>query len=207
LFKFDALVFLCHDEVSFLIYLFPKNFPQNLCPAFFFSFSHPLLKMYAKLLPLISKVLFYELNVGVDIKVANQQRILTFPNSKNTPNIAAQASRLLNSSLYIHLKTHPTPGSPTTESLNYEPSHFILTSAWLILGGLCKSFLVIKHIPSQSYIPFIWKVAIILSSFFLMGPLFIYFFAIFIILTSSAHDCEKKRILLLVGSTIKQMNL
>jgi hypothetical protein len=163
--------------------------------------------MYSKLLPLISQALFYKLDVGIDFKVANQQRNLTFP---KTPNIADQASKLLDRSLYIQLKNQLDRyrlHAGTTEFLNYEPIFFILTSAWLILGGLCQSFVVIKHIAAQSYIPFIWKVAIVLSSFFLMGPLFIYFFSIFIILTSSAPDPEKKRILLLVGSTINHMNL
>jgi hypothetical protein len=141
--------------------------------------------------------------VGVDIKVANQQRSLAFP---KTPNIADQVSKLFTRSLYIHEKTS-FPSPPFPEYIYYEPIHFILTTTWLVFGGLFQSSAVLKNVSKQPYIPFIWKVAIILSSFFLMGPLFIYFFSIFTILTSNASIPEKKRVLLLVGSMIKQINM
>jgi hypothetical protein len=155
--------------------------------------------MYVKLLFLISQVIFYILDVGVDIKIANEHRSLTFPSNAS---IAYQASKLLNRKLYIRLdKTFMYP----LESLNYEPIHFLLTTTWQILGGLIQSAVILKNMKKQTYIPLIWKVAIIISSFLLMRSLFIYFFSIFIILTSNASIPEKNRILLLVGSVIKQM--
>jgi hypothetical protein len=93
------------------------------------------------------------------------------------------------------------------EYFNYEPIHFLLTTAWLVLGGLFQSSVLLKNIQNQWYIPLIWKVAIIMSSLFMMGPPFIYFFSIFTILTSNASIPEKKHILFLVGSRIKQMHL
>jgi hypothetical protein len=163
--------------------------------------------MFLKLLGLISQVFFYELDLGVDIKVANQQRNLAFTscNQKDTT-IFDQASRLFNRTFYIHLNFHSETYEPL-KSLNYEPIHFILTTAWLVLGGLFQSFVILKNIQKQSYIPLIWKVAIMISSFFLVGPLFIFYFCIYTILISNASTPEKERILLLVGSMIKLMNL
>jgi hypothetical protein len=59
--------------------------------------------MFVKLLSLIFQVLFYELDVGVDIKVANEQYKLVFPNHNLT--LLDQASSLLNRTIYINEDT------------------------------------------------------------------------------------------------------
>jgi hypothetical protein len=169
--------------------------------------------MYTKLLSLISQIIFYEVDLGVDFKVANQQRNLIF---SDTLNIYGQANQLLNKTFYVHSYETPyrnlTMDEPVDydliniEYLYYEPMHFLLTATWLVLGGFFQSFVVLKNIQNQTYIPLIWKLAIIISSLFMMGPLFIYFFCIFVIITSDASIPEKKLILILVGFIIKQMN-
>jgi hypothetical protein len=134
--------------------------------------------MYVKLLSLISQVVFYELDVGVDIKVANQQRKLIFPKNLS---LAEQASRLFERTLYINQKpdiesdiesdipgrtgrtdleqtwkpvgqTDSRPDSRAavvTESLNFQPIHFVLTTTWVILGGLIQSYALLKNVKKQ----------------------------------------------------------
>jgi hypothetical protein len=162
--------------------------------------------MYAKLLLLFSQVLFYELDYGVDIRISNQQRNLIFSSHNiKALDIADQARRFFNKTLYI--KQSKINKFETLVSFNYEPIHFILTTAWLVMGGLFQSFVVLKSIQDQPYIPIIWKVAIVISTFFLIGPLFIFYFSIFILLNSNTSIPEKKRIILLVDSRNKQINL
>jgi hypothetical protein len=175
---------------------------MSLCTSFSFSFLVPLLKMYMKLVPLIFRVFFYALDFGSDIKVANQQRKLTF-SSHNLENlsIADQATSFFNRTFYKYIQLE---SDIKILSLNYEAIHFIMTTAWLVLGGMFQTSVIVKNIQNQAYIPLIWKVAIIMSSVFMMGPLFISYFSIFTILVSNGSILDKKRSLLLVGSIIKQ---
>jgi hypothetical protein len=171
--------------------------------------------MLVKILSLISKIIFYELDVGVDIKVAKEQwNLLPFQENSSFDD---KANQLLNRTLYIlqndidfdchGVSVKKTSCNYPTESLNYEPVHFLLTVTWLVLGGLFQFLIMLPNLKNQSYIPFIWKVAIGLSSLFVMGPLYIYFFSLFFIATSKASIPDKKRILLMVGSMVKQMDL
>jgi hypothetical protein len=156
--------------------------------------------MLFKILSLISKILFYELDLGVDVKVANQQwNLLPFQENSSFDD---KASLLLNRTLYI-TQNKVLFSKAVTESLNYETVHFLLTITWLVLGGLFQSLIVLPNLKNQYYIPFIWRVAIRLSSLFLMGPLYVYFFSSFFIVTSKASIPEKQSILLKVGSMIK----
>jgi hypothetical protein len=36
-----------------------------------------------------------------------------------------------------------------TEELNYEPIHFVLTSTWLVMGGLFQTCVVLRNIQNQ----------------------------------------------------------
>jgi hypothetical protein len=91
--------------------------------------------MFTKLLSLIVKIIFYEVDLGVDIKVANQQHNIIFPNN---PTICAQADKLLNRTFYVHSynMSHKLIDfqTDTIEYLYYEPMHFLITTAWLVLG-------------------------------------------------------------------------
>jgi hypothetical protein len=119
--------------------------------------------MFVTLLCLISRVIFFELDVGVDIRVANQKRkssLKIVKDSTEIPNIAEQFSCLFDRDLYVFKdNTYSTP----LESLDFEPIHFLLTTAWLLSGGIIQSVVLMKNIRNQSYIPFIWKAAIIMS--------------------------------------------
>jgi hypothetical protein len=148
--------------------------------------------MYVKLLSLVCQVLFYELDVGVDIKVAKEQHDLTFFGPRTNQTIFSK-------------EMYTNKGVSSKDlNLNYEPFHFLLSSAWLILAGLFQSLIILTNIKKQKYIPLIWKLAIGVSSFFLLGQLFIYYFAIFTIFASNASIPEKKRIVFLVGSIVNQ---
>lgn len=115
--------------------------------------------------------------------------------------IADQATSFFNRTFYKYIQLE---SDIKILSLNYEAIHFIMTTAWLVLGGMFQTSVIVKNIQNQAYIPLIWKVAIIMSSVFMMGPLFISYFSIFTILVSNGSILDKKRSLLLVGSIIKQ---
>jgi hypothetical protein len=152
-------------------------------------------------------------------KVANQQRHLSFLSENHTflatQNIVDQARGargFFSLDFYFekgvnwHWSHRNTNPAFLIQSIKYEPIHFLLTTTWMLLGGLIQFLVILRNIRIQPYIPLIWKAAIISSSFFLMGPLFIYFFCIFTILTSNASIPEKKNIILLVGSINKHMD-
>jgi hypothetical protein len=56
--------------------------------------------MYVKILPLILAIAFYQLDIGVDIKVAKEQYHLTFGEAQNITT-RDQASSLFNGSIFI----------------------------------------------------------------------------------------------------------